>query len=198
MRSQQTQFVRLHQTNLFYSIRNRILRWTKRSVMLVTVISKIPLINLSPFKTIMMNELQMMLGILKNLRFAKKEILTLNLIQISLWHSFLLSLFSASKRGTLLVVELICYANHNSRLESQIQIKRYCTENLLLCAAKLFSGNTFQHIKEMMDIAKIRFFLSQLSKKFKKYTSFLPYIKSFPHTGNLYILNIHKKTHRFV
>ena len=81
-----------------------------------------------------------------------------------LWHSFLLSLFSASKRGTLLVVELICYANHNSRMESQIQIKRYCTENLLLCAAKLFSGNTFQHIKEMMDIAK-----SQLSKKFKKY-----------------------------
>ena len=164
MRSQQTQFVRLHQTNLFYSIRNRILRWTKRSVMLATVISKI---NLSPFKTIMMNELQIMLRILKNLRFTKKEILTLNLIQISLWHSFLLSLFSASKRGTLLVVELICYANHNSRMESQIQIKRYCTENLLLCAAKLFSGNTFQHIKEMMDIAK-----SQLFKKFKKYTSF--------------------------
>ena len=82
MRSQQTQFVRLHQTNLFYSIRNRILRWMKRSVMLATVISKI---NLSPFKTIMMNELQIMLRILKNLRFTKKEILTLNLIQISLW-----------------------------------------------------------------------------------------------------------------
>ena len=66
----------------------------------------------------------------------------------------------ATTKGTLLIVNLICVNNHSSQWLSQPRFRRQGSENLLLSASVLFSGNTYQRIKEMMDIAKISF-LSQ-------------------------------------
>lgn len=62
-------------------------------------------------------------------------------------------------KGTVRKVTLICESNHASYWLSQPRHnERQCTGNLLLAASILFSGNTYQCIKEMMDIAKVSFF----------------------------------------
>ena len=63
----------------------------------------------------------------------------------------------ATTKGTLLIVNLICVNNHSSQWLSQPRFRRQGSGNLLLSASVLFSGNTYQRIKEMMDIAKISF-----------------------------------------
>ena len=61
-------------------------------------------------------------------------------------------------KGTLLIVNLICPANHSHQWLSQPMVRCQPSGNLLLSSSILISGNTYQRIKELMDIAKIKFF----------------------------------------
>ena len=60
-------------------------------------------------------------------------------------------------KGTQLIVDLICKNHHETKWYSQPNERGYAVGNLSLSASILFSGNTFQRIKEMMSIAKIPF-----------------------------------------
>ena len=60
--------------------------------------------------------------------------------------------------GSALVVSLLCKNNHSTEWRSQPRIKQMNAGNVLLAAAVLYSGNTFARIKEMMNIANVKFF----------------------------------------
>jgi len=59
----------------------------------------------------------------------------------------------ASYKGTMLIAKIICTRNHHTTWYSQ----GMSTGNLVVAASILFSGNTYQRIKEMMNIANILF-----------------------------------------
>ena len=60
-------------------------------------------------------------------------------------------------KGTMLIVRIACSKNHRYAWRSQPSMKGMSVGNLISAASILFSGNTFQRTKEMMDIAKIAF-----------------------------------------
>ena len=60
-------------------------------------------------------------------------------------------------RGSMLIVNLLCAKNHESKWCSQQSLNGMAKGNVLLSAAVLFSGNTFSRIQEMMSIANVNF-----------------------------------------
>jgi len=60
-------------------------------------------------------------------------------------------------KGTLLVVNLFCINHHEAVWYSQPVINGTALGNVAISAGILFSGNTFQRIKELMDIVKVTF-----------------------------------------
>ena len=62
------------------------------------------------------------------------------------------------EKGTMLTVHLLCEENHESIWRSQPLIEGMASGNLSMAGSILLSGNTFQRIKEMMDIANVSFF----------------------------------------
>ena len=62
------------------------------------------------------------------------------------------------EKGTVLTVHLLCEDNHESIWHSQPLIEGMASGNLSMAGLILLSGNTFQRIKEMMDIANVSFF----------------------------------------
>jgi len=60
-------------------------------------------------------------------------------------------------KGTLLVVNLFCINHHETVWYSQPVINGTALGNVAISAGILFSGNTFQRIKELMDIVKVTF-----------------------------------------
>ena len=65
---------------------------------------------------------------------------------------------SSFNKGAVLVVVLLCEANHETRWYSQHLIDGMPSGNLSMAASILLSGNTYIRIKEMMNIANVRFF----------------------------------------
>ena len=65
-----------------------------------------------------------------------------------------------STKGTLVTVELFCSSNHNSSWRSQPFVKGIAAGNLLLSAAILFSGNTYQRIFDLTKSLKLLMFSS--------------------------------------
>lgn len=61
------------------------------------------------------------------------------------------------EKGSLLIVSLLCENNHESKWYSQPRINEMGAGNLLLAAAILYTGNTYQRIKEMMETLKLSF-----------------------------------------
>ena len=61
-------------------------------------------------------------------------------------------------RGSALTVSLQCINNHLFQWTSQPKLKTMNAGNVLLGAAILYSGNTYARIKELMNIANIKFF----------------------------------------
>ena len=72
-------------------------------------------------------------------------------------------------KGTMLVVDLSCPNFHHTTWRSQPIVRGRAIGNLALSAGILFSGNTFQRIKELMEIANVSFFshttFNQIQKK---------------------------------
>ena len=62
------------------------------------------------------------------------------------------------EKGMMLTVHLLCEDNHKSIWRSQPLIEGMASGNLSMAGSILLSGNTFQRIKEMMDIANVSFF----------------------------------------
>ena len=65
-------------------------------------------------------------------------------------------------KGSMVIVGLTCQNQHNTEWSSQPNIKGMGSGNLHLAAGILFSGNTFQKVKDFMDICKIPF-ISQVT-----------------------------------
>lgn len=59
--------------------------------------------------------------------------------------------------GTQLILHMICSAGHSHKWCSQPFIRRQTHGNLLVSAAILFTGYSYQRIKEFMEISKIKF-----------------------------------------
>lgn len=65
------------------------------------------------------------------------------------------------KKGTMLIVSLLCENNHDTTWHSQPKFDQgMAAGNLCMAASILLSGNTFQAIKEMMEIANVNFISS--------------------------------------
>ena len=60
-------------------------------------------------------------------------------------------------KGTQLIVDLACQNGHETKWHSQPNIRGFAAGNIWLAASTLFSGCTFQRIKEVMSVAKIPF-----------------------------------------
>lgn len=60
-------------------------------------------------------------------------------------------------KGTMLIVNLFCENSHKTVWYSQPNVRGMAEGNLVVATSVLFSGNTFQSIKEMMEIGKICF-----------------------------------------
>ena len=58
-------------------------------------------------------------------------------------------------KGSQLIVDLICKTGHETKWYSQPNIRGFAAGNVMLSASILFSGGTFQRIKELMSISKI-------------------------------------------
>ena len=61
-------------------------------------------------------------------------------------------------RGTLLILTITCLNHHTFKWMSQPRIGSMGMGNLLLASAILYSGNTYNHIKEMMDVVNLKLF----------------------------------------
>ena len=61
-------------------------------------------------------------------------------------------------KGTMIMVSLLCERGHCTRWYSQPLIKGMAAGNLLLAASLLYTGNTFQKIKQFMDVFRLNFF----------------------------------------
>ena len=62
------------------------------------------------------------------------------------------------ERASLLIVSLLYDNNHESKWYSQPRVHKMAARNILLAAAILYAGNTYQHIKEMMDYINVSLF----------------------------------------
>ena len=66
--------------------------------------------------------------------------------------------------GSVLVVDFLCQRGHDSKWS----INSIADSDLFLSAGILFSGNTLEHIKEMMTIANINFIGHSLFTNYRK------------------------------
>ena len=60
-------------------------------------------------------------------------------------------------KGTMLIINMLCTNCHETVWHSQPKVNGMAAGNLIISAGILFSGNTFQRIKELADITKIPF-----------------------------------------
>ena len=60
-------------------------------------------------------------------------------------------------KGTMIIVDLLCKNQHRTTWRSQPINNGMSTGNINISAGILFSGNTFQRIKEIMNIANVAF-----------------------------------------
>ena len=65
-------------------------------------------------------------------------------------------------KGTMIIVDLLCKIQRCTTWCSQQINNGMCTGNTNISAGILFSGNTFQHMKEIINIANVAF-TSQLT-----------------------------------
>ena len=71
-------------------------------------------------------------------------------------------------QGSMLCVQLLCGSGHTTKWYSQPTTKGMASGNLLLSASILLSGNTFNQVKEMMDIASVAFISSTTFHQIQK------------------------------
>ena len=71
-------------------------------------------------------------------------------------------------KGSMLIVTLLCAENHETVWYSQPNLSGMATGNIFLSAAILFTGNTFQRIKELMDVINISFISHTTFNKIQK------------------------------
>ena len=73
-------------------------------------------------------------------------------------------------KGSMLIVTLLCAENQETVWYSQANLSNMAAGNIFLSAAILFTGNTFQPIKEVMDMINVSF-ISHITfnKILKKY-----------------------------
>ena len=75
-------------------------------------------------------------------------------------------------KGSQLIIDLICPSNHSHKWFSQPMIRLQPRGNLILSSAMLISGNTYQRIKELMDIANVILFSKQTYYRLQKHFLF--------------------------
>ena len=63
-----------------------------------------------------------------------------------------------AEKGSVLIISLLCKYNHDTWWHSQPLLQTIASGNLPMTRSILLSGNTFQRIKEMMDIANVGLF----------------------------------------
>ena len=71
-------------------------------------------------------------------------------------------------KGSVLIVTLPCVENHETVWYSQPNLSRMATGNIFLSAAILFTGNTFQRIKELMNVINVCFISHTTFNKIEK------------------------------
>ena len=85
-------------------------------------------------------------------------------------------------KGSMLIVTLLCAENYEIVYYSQPNLSEMAAGNIFLSAAILFTGNTFQRIKELMDVINISFISHTTFNKIQK-----KYL--FPATHRVYTTN---------
>ena len=76
-------------------------------------------------------------------------------------------------KGTMIIVDLLCKNNHRFTWRSQSLKNGMAFGNIKLSAAILFSGNTFQQIKEMTNISNVSFLGQSTFYCIQQFTEFI-------------------------
>ena len=69
----------------------------------------------------------------------------------------LANVLNVCTRGSMLIVELLCYKGHKNIWRSQQVINRYALGDLRLAASTLYSANTYAKLEAFFKLANIRF-----------------------------------------
>ena len=71
-------------------------------------------------------------------------------------------------KGSMLIVTLLCAEKHETVWYSQPNLSGMAAGNIFLSAGILFTGNTFQRIKELLDVINISFISHTTFNKIQK------------------------------
>ena len=91
-------------------------------------------------------------------------------------------------KGSVLIVTLLCAENHRTVWYSQPNLSRMAAGIIFLSAAILFTGNTFQRIKELMNVINVCFISHTTFNKIEKKYLF-PAIHKVHTTNRQLIIN---------